>query len=123
MDVNDAFVIDVLIVWGDRAPLRRQLLYCCLKFTKAIATINKRDLRSNEDKQNRQKDFAFHLGAPTSLSAVGEHPCSHFFEIRTGRDADAFLLFEIHFGHRFGDRSAVLDDLHVLRMDRVCVQH
>ena len=60
MNVNDALVIDVLILGRYGVSLRRDLLNCSLKFTKALAPVSKWNLRNNYQQQNGEEDFAFH---------------------------------------------------------------
>ena len=53
VNVNHAFVIDVFIVGRDRASLGRELLNRRLQFAQAVAPVSERNLRNDEEQQNR----------------------------------------------------------------------
>ena len=68
--MDDSLVVDVLITGSGGGSLRRDLLNCRLKFTKAVAPVSKRNLRSNEKQQNREEDLTFHSGVPRSADIL-----------------------------------------------------
>ena len=53
VNVNHALVIDVLIVGRDRRALGRKLLNRRLQFAQAVAPVSERNLRDDEEQQNR----------------------------------------------------------------------
>ena len=69
--MDDSFVIDVLILGRDGVSLGGKLLNCSLKLTKAIVPVSKRNLRSNENQQSREQDFAFHIAGSADIPVGG----------------------------------------------------
>src|SRR5882724_2858827 len=77
------------------------------------------------------KILRFMNGAPTSLSAVREHPCCNFAANKygparcrwtAGRMPALLSVLKIDFSHRFSDAAAELDDLNVIGVDGIRVQ-
>src|SRR5215831_12491624 len=63
MDMDNALVIYVLIVLSGRSSLSCELLNCVVQSVKPVAAVRERDLRSDEQQQNREQDFASHTEA------------------------------------------------------------